>query len=46
MLALVRALRRAIHAGNDTAIGVAYFELAERIGSQKAMALAHRFWRW
>jgi hypothetical protein len=45
MLVLVRALRRAIRAGDEQAVGLAYFNLSERIGREKAMALAHRLWR-
>ena len=44
MLALIRTLYRAIRAGDDT-IGLAYWELRERIGRVKAGALADRFWR-
>jgi hypothetical protein len=45
MLALVRALRRAIRTGDKQAVGLAYFNLSERIGREKTMAPAHHFWR-
>ncbi len=45
MLALIRALRCAIYAEEHSAITATYIDLAARIGREKAMALAYRFWR-
>ncbi len=45
MLTLIRTLRRAIRARDDTATGVAFRELMTLIGREKALALAHRLFR-
>ncbi len=38
-------LNRTIRIGDDTIIGVSYWELRQRIGREKASDLAERFWR-
>jgi hypothetical protein len=45
MLTLIRALYRAIRAGDDTAVGIAYWALRQHVGREKASNLVERFWR-
>jgi hypothetical protein len=42
MLTLIRALYRAICAGDDTAVGIAYWALRQHVGRERAQAIARR----